>query len=420
MNLEVVEQCDGYQPLIGLAHLMRMAVSGVDLAPLGTQLIARAGADLRTVNANAMMDLSTVLQLRGDRDLALDIQSQALAIQQCYAPPCGLPDRDSAVLRLLAIMGPGDLMSNSPIEFLLEETDVALDIVYVTPEFDLPADLPPHDLLFVAIAESEQNIPLLEKIAIAIASQPCPVLNRPERIKLLSRDNNCALLKSVPGLDMPATVRIARQALERLGRGELPLTVVLDDGEFPVIVRPVDSHAGMGLEKLDDASAIADYLNGMANSEFYISRFIDYRGPDGQFRKYRIVLIEGRPFVCHMGISAHWMIHYLNAGMAESAGKRNEEAQFMVDFDTSFAVRHADAFRAINQRVGLDYVGIDCAETAEGNLLIFEVDSCMIVHAVDPVDIFPYKQPQMHKVFSAFRQMLIHAAQVSLMRPGVV
>lgn len=397
--------------LIGLARLMRLAVSGGDLAPLGVQLIERAGCDPRLADANALMDLSIVLQLRGDRELAMEMQSQALAIQQIYSPPCVLSDRSKAVLRLLAIMGPGDLMANSPIEFLLEDTDVALDIVYVTPELDLPAHLPDHDVLFVAIAESEPNIPLLEKLEPAIASWHLPVLNRPEFIKLLSRDHNCALLKSVAELLMPVTVRVSRQTLERLGRGELSMISALGDGNFPVIVRPVDSHAGKGLEKLDDAQAVEEYLTRLANNEFYLSRFVDYRSADGQFRKYRIVLIEGRPFVCHMGISDHWMIHYLNAGMAESAQKRDEEARFMADFDDTFAIRHAAAFRAIFERMGLDYVGIDCAETAAGQLLIFEVDSCMIVHAIDPVDVFPYKQPQMRKVFGAFRQMLLNAAR---------
>ena len=51
-------------PLIGLASLMRMAFSGVDLAPLGTQLIARADTEPRTADANALLDLSIVLQLR--------------------------------------------------------------------------------------------------------------------------------------------------------------------------------------------------------------------------------------------------------------------------------------------------------------------------------------------------------------------
>ena len=55
---------------------------------------------------------------------------------------------------------------------------------------------------------------------------------------------------------------------------------------------------------------------------------------------------------------------------------------------------------------GVEYVGIDCGETPEGKLLIFEVDSGMTVHAMDGVDVFPYKQVQMKKVFRTFREML--------------
>jgi len=49
---------------------------------------------------------------------------------------------------------------------------------------------------------------------------------------------------------------------------------------------------------------------------------------------------------------------------------------------------------------------MDCAETQDGRLLIFEIDSGAVVHSMDPVDIFPYKVPQMERVFAAFRQML--------------
>ena len=58
------------------------------------------------------------------------------------------------------------------------------------------------------------------------------------------------------------------------------------------------------------------------------------------------------------------------------------------------------------ERTGLDYLGIDCSETYDGELLIFEIDSNMVVHDMDPVDIYPYKQPQMRKLFNAFQQML--------------
>ncbi|PJC03305.1 MAG: RimK family alpha-L-glutamate ligase, partial [Gallionellales bacterium CG_4_9_14_0_8_um_filter_55_61] len=305
-------------PLIGLASLMRMAFSGVDLAPLGTQLIARAGTEPRTADANALLDLSIVLQLRGERELALEMQSLALLNQRLYAPPMqrGLGDRSRAAIRLLAVMGAGDLMANSPIEFLLEDADVALDIVYVTDELDAFRYFPEHDVLFVAVAENEQNIPLLNKLSDALAAWPRPVVNDPARIARLSRDHNCALLKEVTGVDMPVTVRVGRSVLEQVSRGERSFAAVLGDGDFPVIVRPVDSHAGHGLDRLADAAALAEYLSSATQSEFYVSRFVDYRDADGMFRKYRVMLIAGRPFVAHMGISAHWMIHYLNAGMA--------------------------------------------------------------------------------------------------------
>ena len=82
----------------------------------------------------------------------------------------------------------------------------------------------------------------------------------------------------------------------------------------------------------------------------------------------------------------------------------------MAHFDQQFALRHASALQAIHQRMGLQYVGIDCAETVAGDLLIFEVDNAMVVHAMDDEAMFPYKKPAMQKVFTAFRQMLARAA----------
>ena len=404
-------------PLIGLAKIMRMIFAGVDLAPLGSQLVARAEQGSGHVDANAFLDLFTVLLLRGDRELALSMQAQALELQQLYSIP---PATGHTAIRLLALMGAGDLMANTPIELLLENSDVALDMLYVTPQRPLPNMLPEHDVLFVAVGESGENIPLLQELDSIIKSWPRPVLNLPGRIALLSRDSACVLLKSAPGVSMPDTARISRQTLEQIGREELAVTSVLADGpvfvdgKSPLIVRPVDSHAGKGLDKLDNPAAIATYLQTMTQNEFYISRFVDYRGEDGQFRKYRIILIEGRPYLCHMGISSHWMIHYLNAGMTESAEKRAEEERCMANFDEEFALRHQDAFRAIYERMGLDYLGIDCGETADGSLLIFEVDSNMVVHALDPADTFPYKQPQMRKVFAAFREMLGNAMKRGL------
>jgi hypothetical protein len=216
---------------------------------------------------------------------------------------------------------------------------------------------------------------------------------------------------------MPVTARIDRATLESIGRCEVAIQAFVTDGAFPIIVRPVDSQKGRGLMKLVNEDAILDYLETWPENAFYVARYVEYRGPDGQFRKYRILLIDGRPYVCHMAISDSWVVHYMSAGMVESAAKRAEEARFFAGFDDDFARRHRSALLSIAQRLELEYVGIDCGETPEGDLLIFEVDSGMTVHAMDPVDTFPYKQPQMRKVFRAFRQMLVDVSMKAYIRP---
>ncbi len=394
------------EPLIGLAALMKMAYSGTDLAPLGIKLIERVSTN--SSDANALMDLATIMQLDFAPELAADFQNQALRLRQIFhlGNQGGM---DS--IRLLAIMTPGNLMANAPVEFLLEGTDVSLDIVFVSPDLPFPASFPEHDVLFVAINERDEVRPLLKQLHALLEDWPRPVLNAPDQIALLARDVHCSLLDEIPGIIMPNTVRVDKKGLQRVGSEALTVGSLLANGAFPIIVRPVGSHAGQGLVKLDDGSAIADYLQARMEEEFYVTRFIDYRGKDGLFRKYRVVLINGRAFAGHMAISEHWMVHYLNAGMADSAEKRAEEARFMIDFDEDFARRHREAFLAITARIKLDYMVIDCAESKQGELLIFEIDSGAVVHAMDPIDIFPYKQPQMTKVFSAFREMLVKAAE---------
>lgn len=393
-------------PLIGLAALMRQTMAGGDLAPLGQTLMARARENPN--DANALFDLSTLLQINRNRELALSVQRQALEMQQCYRAPAS---DATPGLRVLALMAPGDLMANTPIECLLEGGDVRLEMLYVAPWLPFPAEIPEHDVLFVAAGEPDRNQATLDLVALRLPDWPRPVIHTPERIAQLTRDGAAIRLRGAPGVVIPSVACVEREVLATIGAGNRAINETLGDGDFPIVIRPVGSHAGRWLEKLDTPAAVAAYLATRPESHFYISRFVDYRSPDGQFRKYRIVLIDGHPFICHLGISDHWMIHYLNAGMAESAEKRAEEAACMDSFGEGFARRHAAAMLAIYQRMGLAYLGIDCAETPDGQFLVFEVDTGMIVHDMDPPDIFPYKHAHMGKVFAAFRRMLERAAR---------
>jgi hypothetical protein len=391
---------------IGMAALAKMAFDCIDLGPLQLTLTHRCLQD--SGDTAALMDLSAIKLLSGAREEALRLQAMALQQNSLYRRRPSSAKDDA--IRLLAFVAPGDFMANAPLEFLLDGSNVTLDLLYVALGAPLPDVIPEHDLAIVAVGESDENRAVLREVAVLIRDWKRPVLNTPSRIAELSRDAACGLLHDASGTAIPATLRVARATLERIATGATAVESILNRA-FPIIARPIGSHAGDGLSKLDDAPAVADYLAGRPETEFYISPFIDYRSADGLFRKYRIALIDGRPYACHMAVSQHWMVHYLNAGMTESAAKRDEEARFMATFDEGFAARHEAAFRALAERVGLAYFAIDCGELRDGSLLLFEADVAMIIHAMDPPDMFPYKGPQMRKVFAAFAAMLRKYAQ---------
>jgi hypothetical protein len=384
-----------------LARLFKTAFDGGDLKPLRDQLIAQlhSGPDN---TAAALISLCTVEQLLGDQASGLARQAAALNLHRLYRS--SWPASPNA-LRVLAFKSAGEFSTNTPIEFLLEGSDVVLYSLYVVPGQPLP-QAPDHDIAINTVGESDPDRLVMQEIERQIPTWPCPVLNRPDRAIQLSRDGMYDLLRAVPGLVMPPTVRMDRADFEKLGGGLLPGGQFHGYPTFPLIARPIGSHAGRGLVKLDSAGAVDAYLAGQGEGGFFLSPYIDYRSADGQYRKYRVIWVDGRPYPCHMAIADQWKVWYYNAGMVDSLAKRAEEEQFMSAFDEGFAHRHAAALAAMVDRFGLEYVGIDCAELPDGRLIVFEGDISLVVHDMDPPDLYPYKSPPTQKLFAAFYDML--------------
>ncbi len=383
---------------------MRRCYAGENLIALGASLLARALENPR--DAHAYLDFSTVLQLTGNRAHGLAVQSEAIKIQWLYDLPGSTSETS---MRLLVMMRPGDFMANTPVELLLEHSAVSLQLLYLPPDEDWPEVVPDHDVMMVAVGESDDSQLLLERLTHYVADWPRPIINRPENIAKLSRDTAYSILQDIPGIEMPMSVRIGRMDLQAIAQGDRKIFSFLDDGGFPLIIRPMDSHAGKNLEKITTAAEITSYLARVPDQVFYIARYVDYKSSDQLFRKYRIVLIEGKPFICHLAVSEHWAVHYTYAGMEDDARKREEEMHCMEHFDTDFVVRHGAALQALADRIGLPYFGVDCAENQQGALLLFEVDHAMVVHSLDSEVLFPYKKPIIEKIFYAFQEMLKNA-----------
>jgi hypothetical protein len=392
---------------IGFARLTTMAFEGFDLRPLRDELLSKVVAG--TADAGEGLDLSLITQLLGDRQTGMAIQAEVLAFHQLYRSPCSSA---KPRLRVLALAAAIDMGGNTPIEFLLENSGIELQTLYVVAGVELPQPLPEHDIAIVVASDSEECLEALRKIDAVASRWPRPLLNPPRLVRNLDRDRLHGLLQGIEGLDIPATSCVTRAQLSGIARSDSCLSDVAAELQFPIIVRPRGSHAGVGLAKLSDSAMVEQYLTGRPEQEFFVARFVDYASGDGLFRKYRIVFVDGRAYACHMAIADRWDIWYLNAGMAFSAEKRLEEESFMRDFDHEFAARHKIALAAIADRVGLDYFTIDCAENKSNELLIFEADNTAVVHNMDSPELFPYKPPQMRRIFEAFAAMLHHRCRV--------
>jgi hypothetical protein len=376
------------QPVLGLAKLV-----GMKTRELNDLIVSvHTSPDL----AHTCMQMFYVLLALDQRDFALEMQAKALAQRALYR----LVGPDKPVLRLLALMAPGDMLDNTGFEFVINNSDIRLDLLYLLPDQALPQTLPEHDLAIVAIGEADKNARLLVYLETLMPIWPRPVLNPPRLIRRCARETVYELLHDIPGLLVPATRRLNR---EQVGRAALPFTI-----------RPVDTQGGNGLVKVDSAAELETFFDQYPETDYHVADYVDYRSDDGRYRKSRIALIDGRPYLCHLAISEHWMVHYRSAGMETDADKRTEEAHAMANFDADFALRHQPALQAIAGRLGLDYVVLDCSETRDGRLLLFEADSRGWIHATDPVELFPYKSAVMQKAFDAFRTMLLQRVKLSL------
>ncbi len=335
--------------------------------------------------------LSELLQMTGDRERALAHQRRVLETRRLFSSAAPNERR-----RVLVLCAPGDWQANIPVDFLFDRTSTTVHKLYLldTPRL-LAEAIPEHDVIWNTIAESPDALPYLALADLVARAAQRPFLNLSARVLATARMQLGETLRATGAVVAP----IAERSREALAHGEVPFA-------FPIIVRPVGSHAGHGLERLDTAAQCAAYTERAPSDAYYASPFVDYRSADGYYRKYRVVFVDGEPFAVHLAISPNWMIHYYNAPMAENAWMRDEEARFLADVHGVFDGARAAALREIASAVGLEYFGIDCTIAPDGRVLVFEADPAMLVHTSDPIERYPYKHRYIPRIYRAVEQMI--------------
>jgi len=183
-------------------------------------------------------------------------------------------------------------------------------------------------------------------------------INRHEAISLCGDKLRSAIALQEAGLPIPRTVFAFEpnrmiDAIEELG--------------YPVVLKPIRGSWGRLLAKVNDrcaAEALLEHkktLGGVAHGVFYAQEYVDKQGRD-----LRILVVGDEIAYAIWRSSEHWITNTATGGEATACALSEEMREL--------SLRAARA-------VGGEIVGVDLLETADGRLLVNEINHTPEFHS---------------------------------------
>jgi glutathione synthase/RimK-type ligase-like ATP-grasp enzyme len=180
---------------------------------------------------------------------------------------------------------------------------------------------------------------------------------------------------------------------------------------FPLLLRSPGFHGGEHFLRIETAEELPAALEALPGRELLVMQYLDARGFDGKFRKYRVMMIDGQLYPLHCAVSSHWKIHYFSAEMEDYPEHRAEDAAFLGDMPAVLGPRVMAALQAVQAALGLDYGGIDFGIDAAGDLLLFEANATMVILPPGEDARWDYRRPAVERACRAVHTMLVERAK---------
>ena len=262
--------------------------------------------------------------------------------------------------------------------------------------------LPPHDIAFNGIGDADRCRPSLERAA-AILPPASGAINHPARVLETGRVAIGARLGRIAGVVAPRMMRAARAAID-------PLRLAAGGWTYPLLLRSLGHHAGRYFVRVDEPARLAASLASVPGDEVLAIAFVDTRGADGCYRKYRMLFIGGGMYPVHLAIARDWKVHYFSADMRDDAGHRAEEARFLDDPRAALGANVFETLALIGRMLALDYGGIDFGVDASGRVVLFEANATMAIYPPEPDPCWGYRRPAYDAAVAAVRALLAERA----------
>ena len=347
-------------------------------------------------DAESVNWIGALKQTMGDVAGAQAAYEEAARLEPLIRRPAA---KSPAEFRLLALYAP--FGGNTPTEYLFQDAFYDTDTLSMLASREYEQAMFDENVRLVVnlISDTDQTEALLPAAADLVDRLGKPVINHPRRILRTTRDAVAELLQAIPSCRVPKAVRL------KAGADRSPAAL---QALFPftasVLARLSGTHGGDDFEKFEDHAALAAFLSQRSDHDHYLIEYIDYRSDDGYFRKYRFIFVDDQILPYHLCIGDGWKLHHVSTDMANQPWMQREEEAFLNEPAAVFGPAQYQALEIIRDRIGLEYCGIDCALDNSGNLVVFEVNASMLVHARN--EGFLYKTPAVRRIKLAFEDML--------------
>jgi hypothetical protein len=241
------------------------------------------------------------------------------------------------------------------------------------------------------VTDPDQHPQVLERLRNLLRGHGERVINPPEAVLKTTRDQVAKRLAGKTGLRVPKVIRqhnpkpgAAAAAAERAGLA------------FPLIVRRAGTHTGRIVGVVEGP----DQLNAacVGPGQFILIEYVDFASPDGLYRKYRIWSFGGMAIFRHMIVSDHWNVHVKQREgfMANRPALIEEEKRLLETPDGAFPDFVHQVFAAVQERIGLDFFGMDFGLDRQGQVVLFEANATM--------SFFPLERPPQFNYLAKIRQ----------------
>jgi len=354
----------------------------------------RAALEIEPDNCEALLLCGTLEHELGHRDVAI-----ATLTRVAKRGPARHHKAIRSPARFKALLLFSPLAGNTPYEDLIVNSGYDVDVVLVLPGYEYdPAELDASaDVIVNLVSDADLGREIIGPLADFADGLTKPVVNHPRLILPTDRASIAERLKDLPGAVMPATTRIAAPMLADRMRGGADIAL-------PLIVRHAGTHGGDRMELLHSREEILAFAEEAGDEALYLTDYVDYGSPDGFFRKYRFIFAGEDILPYHLAIGSDWKLHHDSTDMGDHEWMQREEAAFLANPGAVFDAANYRARRAIRDRIGLDYFGIDCGLDRDGRLVVFEVNASMLIHLHN--EGFDYKTPHVMRIKAAFEEML--------------